>query len=472
MKKLIEIIKKKWLIDTTKTIILVAILIIAFIAINLGVKKLNLTAIDVTKEKLYSLTDESKEKVKTIPSNVNIYFFGIEDNTSIVDLARQYAKVNDKIQVEVIKSSERPDLIEKYGVTDGAQGIVVQAPERYKVLSTSDLSSYDYSTGTSVDVTEQKLTNALIDTTISKKPKLYFLTGHGETTKHSYLNTYLTNEVNDIATLDLLSSDFPEDCDCLLITNPTKDFTSIETDKIISYIQKGGKILWLSESASTDFTNMQKVLDQFGVSLAKGEVREQNSKRILAGDASYFIPDITYHSITEHIVTDGAVAFFDSTKITIAEDDKLAELKVEVSPLIQSSETSFFRTDLSNTSTSAQDNEEKGPFTLGAVFEKTIQDTTSKLILYSDSKFVTDALTISGQQIPPIGLYQNKDLILNSVAYLTDRGDSITIRKDTGSITYTATANQDLIIRIIIFAVPILIIIIGIIIWQIRRRKK
>ena len=61
---------------------------------------------------------------------------------------------------------------------------------------------------------------------------------------------------------------------------------------------------------------------------------------------------------------------------------------------------------------------------------------------------------------------------MNSISYLVDREEDITARKDTGTVTYTATEQQDIIIRCIIFAVPILIIIIGIIVWQIRRRKK
>ena len=31
-----------------------------------------------------------------------------------------------------------------------------------------------------IDVTEQKLTNAILDVTIAQKPQIYFLTGHGE----------------------------------------------------------------------------------------------------------------------------------------------------------------------------------------------------------------------------------------------------------------------------------------------------
>ena len=77
--KFIEI-RKRWLIDGTKTIILVLILITAFIGINIFMQKLELTPIDLSQEKLYTLTEESKEKVKRVEKDVNIYFIGYSDD--------------------------------------------------------------------------------------------------------------------------------------------------------------------------------------------------------------------------------------------------------------------------------------------------------------------------------------------------------------------------------------------------------
>ena len=70
--KFIQIIKKKWLISGTKTVILFAIIIALFILVNYGMEALDLTPIDLTKEKLYSLTDDSKEKIKNIDKDVKI----------------------------------------------------------------------------------------------------------------------------------------------------------------------------------------------------------------------------------------------------------------------------------------------------------------------------------------------------------------------------------------------------------------
>ena len=54
-KKFIKVIKQKWLIKGTTTIALIAILIAAFVLINMGVKKLNITAIDCTANKTNTL---------------------------------------------------------------------------------------------------------------------------------------------------------------------------------------------------------------------------------------------------------------------------------------------------------------------------------------------------------------------------------------------------------------------------------
>ena len=59
------------------------------------------------------------------------------------------------------------------------------------------------------------------------------------------------------------------------------------------------------------------------------------------------------------------------------------------------------------------------------------------------------------------------------MSYLTDREDNITIRKTTESVdTYDVTARQLNIVLLIIFIIPAVIIVAGIVVWQVRRRKK
>ena len=96
----------------------------------------------------------------------------------------------------------------------------------------------------------------------------------------------------------------------------------------------------------------------------------------------------------------------------------------------------------------------------------------SKLIIYGENYFVSDYQLTQSTQTPMIAYRQNKDLVLNSIAYLSDREEDITVRKSTGAVTYTATEQENRIILAIITAVPLLIIVVGIIVWANRRRKK
>ena len=94
--KFIEIIKKKWLINGTKTAILVVALVAIFMALNLGMQKLNLTPLDFTQEKLYTLTDESKEKINENYIRYSYYELKVKNNLSeeeideVLKISRNY----------------------------------------------------------------------------------------------------------------------------------------------------------------------------------------------------------------------------------------------------------------------------------------------------------------------------------------------------------------------------------------------
>ena len=72
--KFVNTIKKKWLISGTNTLLLIAILVAIVILINSAVQSLDLTPIDCTSNKEYTLTNESKDRVKNIQyiSSLNI----------------------------------------------------------------------------------------------------------------------------------------------------------------------------------------------------------------------------------------------------------------------------------------------------------------------------------------------------------------------------------------------------------------
>lgn len=480
MKKIIENLKKKWLIDTSKTVILVLILFAIFIGINILVQKLDLQDIDVTKNKLFTLSESSINQAKSVNEELKIYLIGFGEGNSLEDLVKQYTKQNDKITYESIEDiQDRVDLKSKYDITDETQVIILETNSKNKILTIDDLYTYDYTTYTQIDVTEEKLTNAIVDLTIANKPKIYFLTGHNEygiNTEMTMLKAYLENEVNEIATLDLLvTNNVPDDTDLLVISSPQKDLLDTELEMIMNYINNGGKILWMNDPTFKGETlpNFEKLSGLFGAKFEDGIILEQDASKMALQSPNYIIPNITSTKATKNIATDGGVLLINASKIKIEDDEKLDELNVTSEEILTTGDTALFRKDATNTSTSKISSDEQGSFTIGAKLTKTIDDKEAVMYVLSNNFFVVDyPITIGSNETYPIMFYNNKDYILNTIAELTNREDTISIRKDTGIITYTATDAQDRIIKIVITVIPALIIVIGIVIWFIRRRKK
>lgn len=484
--KFIETIKKKWLIDSSKTILLVVIILAFFIGVTILMQKLNLTPIDLTEEKLFTLTEESKEQVKNIDKEINIYFVGYSDEDSTLDLAKQYTKANNKIKIEAVTSTDRPDLVEKYGIETSSQGIIVESGEQYKVLASSDLYTYDNTT--TISVAEEKLTAAIKSVAAEELPKVYFLNGYTSFTLTSgmqYLNMYLQNEVNEVETLDILSEGkVPDDCNTLVIATPEKDFDDIATNAISEYINKGGNILWLNAAIvqSKELTNVNKILALYGVKpFEVGIIRETESSKMVSDSPDLIMPEIQYADVTAKLYDSQGVIFINATKINTVDEEILETLNVTKTDLIKTSENAYFRSNFENSSNGAQDGEEKGEMLIGAQFDKIItkeneenetSEIKSKLIIYGENYFVSDYQLTQTTQTPMIAYRQNKDLVLNSIAYLSDREEDITVRKSTGAVTYTATEQENRIILTTIIAVPLIIIIAGIVVWIKRKRQK
>ena len=482
--KFIQTLKKRWLINGTKTTILVLIIIALFIGISVLMQSLDLIPLDMSQDKLYTLTDESKEKVKDVDKDVNMYFIGVEDDDSILDLAKQYTKENERINVEAINLDERPDIAQKYEIQSGDMVIIVECGDRSQMISYNDLYTYDPTTYETIDISEERLTAGILSTTIDEVPKIYFLSGYSDfslTDGMQYLDIYLQNEINEVDTVDILTTGkVPDDCDTLIITTPNKDFDEITTNAIIDYINSGRNILWLNSviAEEQDLPNVNKILAMYGVNpFEVGGIRETTAEKMVYNSPDLIMPELQYHEITDNL--QNGMLFLNATKINLVSSEELANLNVEETDILKTSEGSYFRTNFYNSGDEKTDEDEVGPFLVGAELEKTITEETeetnavvSKLIIFGENYFVSDLPLSSSVNSPLIQFRQNKDLVLNSIAYLSDREEDITARKTTGNVTYTATEQENTIILAIIFGVPILIIVIGIVVWIKRQRKK
>ena len=223
--------------------------------------------------------------------------------------------------------------------------------------------------------------------------------------------------------------------------------------------------------------NFQKVLDEYGVSISNGVILEGDTNKMVSGAPNFVISTINNSSsITKNMTMDLNVCLINPGRLTIASDDKLKEKNITTEILATVSDKAFYRTDLQNSSQSKiSSDEDASGNTVAAMLTKQVDDgTISKLIVFANTVFATNTQIPISQTYASYALdfSNNKDVILNSISYLTEREDNITIRKNIEVVNYDVTEAQNKMILTIIFTIPVFIVVVGIVVWILRRRKK
>lgn len=478
------VFRKKWITNRTITAVLICLLISTFIGINLYTIYLDLPEIDVTANKIYTLSDASKNAVRNIEKDITIYIYGFDENTSLVDFIKQYRNTNEHISYEILTEETNLDLVREYDLSEGYQIIIIKSGESRKIIDANTLYTYDYTTLQQIDVTEQTITNSILGMLVENKPKVYFVGGHGEfpAEETMSLKVILENESFEVNYLNILTNgSIPEDCNVLTILSPATDFLDAEAEAIINYINKGGNIFLTSDivKEETLFPNLQKILDLYGVRVDRGYVVEQDSNYIIPNYPNIFMPQVSSENIiTRDINTDSYIYVVLSQRLSFISDEELATIKVTREDLLTSTDGAAFITDLSNSPSLSS--AEMGRATVSAILTKTIDSTEpdgeskqSKLILTATGSFLLDTIMSElSSSVTMSSIGSNRDFAINSIATLADKENLLTIRKDMSAATYMPTETQNTIVMIVIFIVPLIIIIAGIIVWNLRKKRK
>jgi septum formation topological specificity factor MinE len=137
------------------TAILIAIVVVANALLGLDSVR-NRLRFDITKNKLYSLTDTSVKMVKDLKKDVQVIILEQEKNFNapeIVEVLKQYnLKSGGKITTKYVDVEKDPLYIKRELDPEQVKGIekgsiVIKSGSKIKVINQSDLVEYDYSTG-------------------------------------------------------------------------------------------------------------------------------------------------------------------------------------------------------------------------------------------------------------------------------------------------------------------------------------
>ena len=143
---------------------------------------------------------------------------------------------------------------------------------------------------------------------------------------------------------------------------------------------------------------------------------------------------------------------------------------VKSTPLLISS-TNATLLDIASNETTANDGV---PYVLGVALQKTVESgDESRAVIYASTTSFSDTSLDNGQSILiDSNQYANANIILNSFAFISNRGELYSIRKSSQYTTYTPTEQQDKLVRLLIYMIPVAIAVLGICVWLNRRKLK
>lgn len=309
-----EVLKKKWLVNGSKTLLLVAVIIGIYVGAHILLEKATLPEYDFTPEKIYTLTQETKDKISSTDKDVKITLINY-NGTTLSDYIDKYREINNKITIEKVDDlATRADLMQEYGLEPSDKLVIIQSEGNEKTLKETDLMTYDYTSFSQIDITEEAITNGILHVTTEYQPKVYFMTSHMMYDKQNFSTILdaIEAESYKLETLDILANGgIPEDSDCLIITTLKEDITDFERDKLIDYIKNGGTLMLLCGPNLNEIqlTNFQKVLDEYGLKFEKGVVFEGDSTRMVSGYPDFIVENTMTNSITKRTKYDNKLLF-------------------------------------------------------------------------------------------------------------------------------------------------------------------
>ena len=298
--------------NTALIIIVIIITVCVNIIFSLVEKNAGLKA-DLTREKIYTLSELSNDVIGRINEKLVIYSFA-DDNiqsTIVEKTLERYTAANNQIEVKVADPATNPALLRKFStssatVSNGTLVVTNAAEDKFRVITYSD---YYRKTDDGVEyvVLEQRLTNALLFMIDEEPTTVYLLSGHGEQTDDP-ANASAVQNITDslqganfqVEKLNLITGGSNlKKGDVLMIVGPSSDLSEDEFNTLQSFLKNHGKlVMFFDPSVQEDLTYFKALLDYYMIKVGSDVVYEQDSSMRTELSGVELVPNLSSHDIT------------------------------------------------------------------------------------------------------------------------------------------------------------------------------
>ncbi len=418
------------------------VLVLAVLGILAGVNYVvarNTKRFDLTKDQRYSLSDQTRKVVSGLQQDVKItYFQRSLEMARGQDRIKEYQALSPRIKAEFVDPIKSPAKAQAYDVRGPWPILVVELGDKRERVTNDS---------------EQDITNALIKVTRDSKKTVCLLEGEGERSGEDSgergmtgAKSSLTKALYEVKNVFLMrEKTVPKDCTVLIVAGPEKDLLPETTAAIKDYVKQGGKALVMVEAELKEsYPNLVGLLKDWNIEAGRDVVVDVSGMGQLFGfsELAPLAIEYPYHAITKDFRLPTLYGGARSVKAATGSIDG-----VSASDLVRTSEQSWAESDLSLKGPIQFDDgkDQKGPVSLAAVAtvrgpepaptpspppspgaspspESTPEPPKApegRVVAIGDADWATNAL---------LGFQGNQDFFLNTVAWLAEDADLISIR--------------------------------------------
>ena len=478
---------------------MVAVWAIIVFVIYLGMRYHHKT--DTTEKRIYSLSEKSLSVVKGLPRQVEVYAalrkprVGSGGNQQqVLDLLSLYDSLGGKVSVTKLNPDRHFLKMRELGLDkESGDSILVRSePPGGGTPKTQKLST--------VDVSEQKLTSAIMNVSTEKRHKVYFLTGHGEFSADetgddglSKFKKLLVDDLYEVGTLNLATEEkIPDDAQVIVIDGAKSPIMPAHAEMLGKWAEDGGRLLVLASSRLRyeDAPDLHEILGYWGIAVRSDMVLDPGSK----ADQYGMVPISEPSLMADHIVTRpwrkrGTAFYFDPyVTCSLRLERSAPEQQPPGSPpptgqpteLVRTSDMGFGKVDKDFKVPFREAGDTPGPLTLAACVEKDVPNAapnpedaettkkTGKAFVIGDDEFVLNRglMTSAGE----FSRADNREFVRNAVHWLSEAEDLISIPpKDDQPQPLQLNKKQIAWNKLFCFLGPLLPLVIGVSIWFVRR---
>jgi gliding motility-associatede transport system auxiliary component len=412
---------------------------------------------DLTTEKLFTLSDQTRTIVSGLKQDVDIMRFAQHPDPELKDRMTEYTNLSSRLHYKEVDPQRNPEIAHQFGVTRMEQ-VVVSSGSNHQILE---------ATG------EQDLTNGIVKVTRNTVKTVCFVEGHGEKAITSSepdgfsgasdalkKDSYQTQSVNLVT-----AGAVPPECSVVVIPGPKQAFLPVEAQILTKYLDGGGKAFLMVDPEKDP--KLDDLLATWNIKVGDNWVIDASALSQMAqtGPIVPLVVDYGTSPITRNF-SQSMTFYPEARTVSIADKNKT---QPEDTELMKTSARSFTipKLDLKKPEIKYDAKTDTlGPLSLGvAAQRKSSGDSAAKggrFVVIGNSQFAANNA---------FGQVRNGDLFSNTVNWLAEDEDLISIRPKSATnrrVNLTETQEREL-NWFSLLLLPGIVILSGTYIWWKRR---